>query len=226
MNLILPLVRIHEFGFLCAAYACIFIVFVNSKLVSVCFVFFFLIIVIFSPISFSLTAMYVCVCVPDRFVTHRCRCDYFSCLMRMRVFKVVVITGASSGIGEALAHEFYGFGCKVVLAARRVGELERVRRNLLNTKLLPGIESIRPEILPLDLEQIQQLGDKAHQILRSNLHVDILINNGGVSLRSDALTVKQEVDVQLMNINYFGAIALTKGTEYFLVPFFSLFGFI
>lgn len=98
-----------------------------------------------------------------------------------------------------------------MLAARRIGELERVRRNLLNTKLLPGIESIRPEIVPLDLEQIQQMPDKAHQILRSNLHVDILINNGGVSLRSDALTVKQEVDVQLMNINYFGAIALTKG---------------
>lgn len=125
-----------------------------------------------------------------------------------------MITGASSGIGEALAHEFYGYGCKLVLAARRIGELERVRRNLLNTKLLPGIESIRPEIVPLDLEQIQQLPDKAHQILRSNLHVDILINNGGVSLRSDALTVKQEVDVQLMNINYFGAIALTKGKHH------------
>lgn len=121
--------------------------------------------------------------------------------------------GASSGIGEALAHEFYGYGCKLVLAARRIGELERVRRNLLNRKLSAGIESIRPEIVPLDLEQIQQLPDKAHQILRSNLHVDILINNGGVSLRSDALTVKQEVDVQLMNINYFGAIALTKGNQ-------------
>lgn len=142
-------------------------------------------------------------------------------VFRVRVFKVVVITGGSSGIGEALAHEFYGFGCKVVLAARRVGELERVRRNLLNTKLATGIESIRPEILPLDLEQIQQMGDKAHQILRSNLHVDILINNGGVSLRSDALTVKQEVDVQLMNINYFGAIALTKGIYGFCFCVFS-----
>lgn len=125
-----------------------------------------------------------------------------------------VYIGASSGIGEALAHEFYAYGCKLVLAARRIGELERVRRNLLNTKLSAGIESIRPEIVPLDLEQIQQLPDKAHQILRSNLHVDILINNGGVSLRSDALTVKQEVDVQLMNINYFGAVALTKGSVF------------
>lgn len=124
---------------------------------------------------------------------------------------MVVITGASSGIGEALAHEFYSYGCKVVLAARRIGELERVRRNLLNTKLMNGVESIRPEIVPLDLIQIDQLTDKAHQILRSNLHVDYLINNGGVSLRSDALNVKQDVDIQLMNVNYFGAVALTKG---------------
>lgn len=45
--------------------------------------------------------------------------------------KVVLITGASSGLGEALAHTFYVAGCKVVLAARRHEELERVRKDLL-----------------------------------------------------------------------------------------------
>lgn len=44
---------------------------------------------------------------------------------------MVVITGASSGLGEALAHSFYTSGCKVVLAARRKDELERVRNDLL-----------------------------------------------------------------------------------------------
>lgn len=43
----------------------------------------------------------------------------------------MVITGASSGIGEALAHVFYEYGCKVVLAARRRNELERVKADLL-----------------------------------------------------------------------------------------------
>lgn len=99
----------------------------------------------------------------------------------------------------------------MVLCARRAGELERVRRNLLNTKLPNGIQSIRPEIVVLDLAQLNELPDKAHRILRTCLHVDILINNGGVSLRSDVLSVKQEVDVQLMNVNYLGAITLTKG---------------
>lgn len=47
--------------------------------------------------------------------------------------QVVVITGASSGLGEALAHSFYTSGCKVVLAARRKDELERVRNDLLET---------------------------------------------------------------------------------------------
>uniref|UniRef100_A0A8D8K1Y3 Dehydrogenase/reductase SDR family protein 7-like n=1 Tax=Culex pipiens TaxID=7175 RepID=A0A8D8K1Y3_CULPI len=45
--------------------------------------------------------------------------------------KVVLITGASSGLGEALAHTFFLAGCKVVLAARRKDELERVRKDLL-----------------------------------------------------------------------------------------------
>lgn len=47
--------------------------------------------------------------------------------------KVVVITGASSGLGESLAHTFYRAGCKVVLTARRTAELERVKTELLET---------------------------------------------------------------------------------------------
>lgn len=43
----------------------------------------------------------------------------------------MLITGASSGLGESLAHVFYRAGCKVILAARRVQELERVKKDLL-----------------------------------------------------------------------------------------------
>jgi len=48
--------------------------------------------------------------------------------------QVVLITGASSGLGEALAHVFYHAGCKVILASRRLEELERVRDSLLTSK--------------------------------------------------------------------------------------------
>lgn len=50
--------------------------------------------------------------------------------------KVVLITGASSGLGEALAHTFYKAGCKVILAARRVDELERVKKDLLSLEVV------------------------------------------------------------------------------------------
>lgn len=42
-----------------------------------------------------------------------------------------MITGASSGLGEKLAHRFYDAGCKVILTARRREDLERVKRNIL-----------------------------------------------------------------------------------------------
>ena len=47
------------------------------------------------------------------------------------VFQVVLITGASSGIGESLAHEFYKAGCQLILAARKKDELERVKAELV-----------------------------------------------------------------------------------------------
>lgn len=127
--------------------------------------------------------------------------------------QVVVITGASSGIGEALAHEFYAAGCRVVLASRRVGELERVRNNLLNQRSTSGEQQqlIRPDIVQLDLANVEQLTAKCEQILNLCNHVDILINNGGVSLRSDTISVKTEVDIRMMYTNYFGAVTLTKG---------------
>lgn len=57
-------------------------------------------------------------------------------------FQVIVITGASSGIGEALAHVFYEYGSKVVLAARRRSELERVKEDLLSKKIVSFKENI------------------------------------------------------------------------------------
>lgn len=91
--------------------------------------------------------------------------------------------------------------------------MERVRRDLLNTKLVNDIQSIRPEIVQLDLDELSQLTEKATQILSTSDHIDILINNAGVSMVSGIQVVKPEIDVRVMNVNYFGTIALTKGTK-------------
>ncbi|XP_058820512.1 dehydrogenase/reductase SDR family protein 7-like isoform X1 [Topomyia yanbarensis] len=122
--------------------------------------------------------------------------------------KVVVITGASSGLGEALAHVFFLAGCKVVLCARRKEELERVRKDLL--ELYATVVTHSPVVIPLDLSDINSLPIKVKEILDIHGHIDIVINNGGISVRSDCITTTLDVDIKVMLVNYFGTVALTK----------------
>ncbi|KAL4710712.1 hypothetical protein ACJJTC_004357 [Scirpophaga incertulas] len=132
-------------------------------------------------------------------------------LRRKRAYlngKVVVITGASSGIGEALAHAFYQEGSKVVLAARRKSELERVKRDLQAKKLEKP--SQEPIVLELDLANLDQLENFVSNVYKICGNVDILINNGGVSHRGSILHSKMEVFKNIMYINYFGSVGLTK----------------
>lgn len=124
--------------------------------------------------------------------------------------KVVWITGASSGIGEALAYEFAQAGSKLILSARRREELERVK----GTCLSQGASAV--EILPLDLAEVSTLAACVNDAVNFYKHIDILINNGGVSQRSLAKDTAFEVDRKIFEINYFGTIALTKS----LVPHF------
>lgn len=63
----------------------------------------------------------------------------------------MLITGASSGIGEALAHQFYRAGCRVILAARRQKELERVRDELLRTHTPVSVQHCQAVFI-LDLQ--------------------------------------------------------------------------
>lgn len=122
--------------------------------------------------------------------------------------KVVVITGASSGLGEALAHTFYKAGCRVVLAARRESELNRVKQELLS--LHSTVPTYPPVVLPLDLAQLNEMPKHVAKVLAIFGHVDILINNGGISVRGDILSTTVDVDTRLMLVNYFGQVALTK----------------
>jgi dehydrogenase/reductase SDR family protein 7B len=116
--------------------------------------------------------------------------------------KVVWITGASSGIGEALAIAASRRGAKVVLSARRAGELERVK----------GLcaDPASAAVLPLDL---LQLGDPAAALRDAEKFfgpVDVLVNNAGVSQRSRVLDTTLEVYRQIFELDFFATVALTQ----------------
>ncbi|KAF4523439.1 hypothetical protein B566_EDAN010372 [Ephemera danica] len=122
--------------------------------------------------------------------------------------KVVLITGASSGLGEALAHAFYQSGCRVVLAARREAELKRVREELLQTH--PTVPTHIPVVLPLDIGELNELPERVESILAIHGQIDIFVSNAGISCRCSAEDCAMDVDIKLMLINYLGHVAMTK----------------
>jgi short-subunit dehydrogenase len=116
--------------------------------------------------------------------------------------KVVWLTGASSGIGEALAYELAARGATLALSARRADELERVRARC-----------VQPEahtIVPLDLADWSTFSAKAAEVEARFGRIDILFNNAGISQRSLARDTSIDVDRRLMEVNYLGTVALTK----------------
>ena len=116
--------------------------------------------------------------------------------------KIAWVTGASSGIGEALVYELANKGAKVVISARRRELLEEVKA-----------KSSKPEnimILPLDLANMESFDSKVAEVIAHFGRIDILFNNGGISQRGMAMATDLSVDRRIMEIDYFGTIALTK----------------
>lgn len=124
--------------------------------------------------------------------------------------KVIWITGASSGIGEALVYALAKGDSKLILSARRMEELERVKSSC------PANVQGNIAILPLDLAQPASLALITEAAINLFGHIDILVNNGGISQRSLVKDTGLEVDRRIMEVNYFGTIALTK----YLLPHF------
>lgn len=118
--------------------------------------------------------------------------------------KVIWLTGASSGIGEAVAYELAAKGAKLILSARRTEELQRVKTNC------PPPSQANIHILPMDLSKPDTLAKATQDAIQCFGHIDILINNGGISQRSLIQETTLDVDRRIMEVNYFGAIALTK----------------
>ena len=116
--------------------------------------------------------------------------------------KVVWITGASSGIGEALAIAASKRGAKVVLSARRQNELERVRNLCADPKEVA--------VLPLDLLKLGDPGPAMRAAEQFFGPIDVLVNNAGVSQRSMVMDTTMEVYRQIFELDFFATVALTK----------------
>jgi len=117
--------------------------------------------------------------------------------------KTVWITGASSGIGEALVRALAKEQVNLILSSRKETELRRVQKD-------NGLNDTNCLILPLDLAETAEVGLLTKKAIAKFGKIDILINNGGVSQRSFALDTPLDVDRKIMEVNFFGTVALTK----------------
>ncbi len=117
--------------------------------------------------------------------------------------KNIWITGASSGIGEALAIEFSKKNTNLILSARNKEKLEKVAKICENN----GSKTF---IAPIDLENFESIKITTAIVLKNFGKIDVLINNGGISQRATAVETDLKIDRKIMEINYFGTIELTK----------------
>ena len=117
--------------------------------------------------------------------------------------KVVWITGASSGIGEALAHEFAAMGSVVIASSNDLPGLERVKGDC---SCKPGSITC----VPFDLSDMTGIEEIVSLQLSRLGRIDYLLNIGGISQRGRIDETPLWLDRKIFEINYFGTIALTK----------------
>ena len=116
---------------------------------------------------------------------------------------VVWITGASSGIGAALARAWAAQGAHLIVSARRAPELEALVAQL-------GLGPDRALVLPLDLEQPHTHAAAVAAALAHWGGIDVMVHNAGVSQRSPLADTQLAVLRRLMEVNYFGTVSLTQ----------------
>ncbi len=116
--------------------------------------------------------------------------------------RIIWLTGASSGIGEAIAEALSAFGARLILSSTDARSLRRVADRLAAPD--------RVALVPLDLADGGGLPDCAKRALAKFGTLDMLIHCAGVSQRGLAEETCLDVDRRLMEINYFGTVALTK----------------
>ena len=131
---------------------------------------------------------------------------------RQEIFsgKYAWITGASSGIGEALVHAFIDRGATVIISSNDPAGLERVKTEC-------GERSSRVTCIPFDLSDTSNIGSLVDQQLKSTGRLDYLLNIGGISQRARIDETPLWLDRKIFEINYFGTIAFTKAVLPYMI---------
>jgi short-subunit dehydrogenase len=116
--------------------------------------------------------------------------------------KTIWITGASSGIGEALTYALSELGAHLILSARRETELQRVKSACAHPE--------RVDVIPIDLSSEESVSTSINQCFDRHARIDILFNNGGISQRAEALNTDLEVVRRVMEIDFFSNVSLSQ----------------
>ncbi len=115
--------------------------------------------------------------------------------------QVVWVTGASSGIGEAMARDFVKRGAKVILTARREDRLNALAAELNQSSASPCAR---------DLAKLEGLSEVAQRAIRIFGQIDVLFNNAGASQRGFVIDTPFEIEHKMINLDLLSPIALTK----------------
>jgi NAD(P)-dependent dehydrogenase (short-subunit alcohol dehydrogenase family) len=113
--------------------------------------------------------------------------------------RVVILTGATKGIGRATADLLAGAGCRLALAARSAEPLQALAEGLPHAAAIPT-----------DMGDTTQAAALAHKAVEIFGRLDVVINNAGLGVRDNLINLREEEARRVMDVNYFGPVALIQ----------------
>jgi len=124
--------------------------------------------------------------------------------------RIIWITGASSGIGEALALQWAAPGTHLILSGRNQQQLEIVQDHCVR-------KGADVQIIAFDLTRKEEIAKAVAQVQETFPRIDILVNNGGITQRSRLLDTPEEVARRIMEVDFWGHVALTQQILPFMI---------
>lgn len=118
--------------------------------------------------------------------------------------KYALVTGASSGIGVDFAHILAENGCHLIIVARRLERLQKVK-DTLQEKF-----GIKVEVICMDLSHPTAPQMLYREVNKKNIQVDVLINNAGVGIFGNFIDISLEQEINMLNLNILNLVSITK----------------